>query len=577
MQVQIENYMLHHYPKLSIVPEKLQKLLFSLLRAFFHEKQINTFLEDNANKEAFGFIEAVLDHFNVNIGLRKQELDHIPPYGKAVIIANHPLGALDALALIHLLKDVRKDIKIVANSFLNQFDQLKNILIPVDNIQNKTDKNSLKEIYDALNDGKAVIIFPSGEVSRARVDGIKDTAWKSGFLKIASKTRAPILPIYIKAKNSKTFYMLSWLNRSFATATLPHEMFKSYKKTIDFKIGKSISYDSYNLSGLSPKQSVKLLRKHFYRIAKGGKEIFLTQNIIATPEARSELKKALKNAIILGKTFDDKHILLYSSTIEDCVLNEIGRLRELSFRFVGEGSGKKRDIDSFDMYYKHLIVWDDDALEIAGAYRIGIGRDILELYGTKGFYTTKLFDFDNKFDSYISQGIELGRSFVQPKYWNSRALDYLWQGIGAFIKTQPQIRYLFGAVSLSDTFSNEAKGMMIEFYSHYYGTNDALVTHKYPYKISLETKKRCKSIFVYNDYKKDLQTLKEKLGMMGYAIPTLYKQYSEVCEDGGVKFFDFGYDKDFGNCVDGFIVTDLSLLKENKRKRYIGSLMSESK
>ena len=570
MQIQIENYMLHHYPKLSIVPEKLQKLLFSSLRAFFHEKQINTFIEANTNKEVFGFIEAILDHFNVNIGLRKQELDHIPPFGKVVIIANHPLGALDALALIYLLKDIRKDIKIVANSFLNQFDQLKDILIPVDNIHNKTDKNSLKKIYDALDEGQAVIIFPSGEVSRARVDGIKDTAWKSGFLKIASKTRAPILPIYIKAKNSKTFYMLSWLNRSFATATLPHEMFKSYKKTIDFKIGKSISYESYNLSGLSSKQSVKLLRKHFYRIAKDGREIFLTQNIIATPEARAELKKALKNATMLGKTFDDKHILLYSSNIEDCVLNEIGRLRELSFRFVGEGSGKKRDIDGFDMYYKHLIVWDDEALEIAGAYRIGVGKDILDIYGTKGLYTSKLFDFDDKFDSYISQGIELGRSFVQPKYWNSRALDYLWQGIGSFIKMQPQIRYLFGAVSLSDTFSSEAKGMMIEFYRHYFGTNESLVKHKYPYKISLETSKRCKDIFVYNDYKKDLQMLKEKLGMMGYAIPTLYKQYSEICEDGGVKFFDFGYDKDFGNCVDGFIVTDLSLLKESKRKRYVG-------
>ncbi len=570
MQVQIENYMLHHYPKLSIVPEKLQKLLFSSLRAFFHEKQINTFLEVNAHKETFGFIEAVLDYFNVNIGLRKQEIDHIPPYGKVVIIANHPLGALDALALIHLLKDVRKDIKIVANSFLSQFDQLKDILIPVDNIQNKTDKSSLKEIYDALDNGKAVIIFPSGEVSRARVDGIKDTAWKSGFFKIASKARAPILPIYIKAKNSKTFYMLSWLNRSFATATLPHEMFKSFKKTIDFKIGKSIAYEAYSFTGLLPKQSVKLLRKHFYKVAKGGKEIFLTQNIIATPEARAELKHALKNAISLGKTFDDKHILLYSSDMEDCVLNEIGRLRELSFRFVGEGSGKKRDVDSFDMYYKHLIVWDDEALEIAGAYRIGIGRDILDMHDIAGLYTSKLFTFDNKFEDYITQGIELGRSFVQPKYWNSRALDYLWQGIGAFIKSQPQIRYLFGAVSMSDTFNSEAKGMMIEFYSHYFGSNEQLVIHKYPYQISLETKIRCKSIFVYNDYRKDLQTLKEELGMMGYAIPTLYKQYSEICEEGGVKFFDFGYDKNFANCIDGFILTDLSLLKENKRKRYIG-------
>ncbi|MDD5406495.1 MAG: lysophospholipid acyltransferase family protein [Sulfurovaceae bacterium] len=570
MQVQIENYMLHHYPRLSAVPEKMQKLLFNALRTFFHEKQINTFLEANSHKETFGFIEAILDHFNINIGLRKQELDHIPPYGKVIIIANHPLGALDALALIHLLKDVRKDIKIVANSFLNQFEQLKDIIIPVDNVQNRTDKSSLKEIYDALDNKMAVIIFPSGEVSRARADGIKDTAWKNGFFKIASKTHTPILPIYIKAKNSKTFYMLSWINHSFATATLPHEMFKSFKKIIDFKIGKVIAYDSYNLGGLSTKQSVKLLRKHFYRIAKGHKEIFKTQNIIATPEARAELKKGLKNAMVLGKTFDGKQILLYSTNTEDCVLNEIGRLRELSFRFVGEGSGKKRDIDNFDMYYQHLIVWDDEALEIAGAYRIGLGKNILESHSTDGLYTSLLFDYNSKFESYIAQGIELGRSFVQPKYWNSRALDYLWQGIGAFIKSHPQIRYLFGAVSLSDSFNNEAKAMIIEFYTHYFDSKYPLVTHKYPYKISQDAKDRCKSIFVYNDYKKDLQILKEELAAIGYSIPTLYKQYGEICEEGGVQFFDFGYDKDFGNCIDGFILTDLSLLKENKRNRYIG-------
>ncbi len=200
--------------------------------------QINTFLEENAHKDTFSYVEAIVDYFDVSVGLKTNELTRIPAYGRTVIIANHPLGALDAMALLHLLKDVRKDIKIVANSFLYQFDNLKNIIIPVDNINGKMDKETVKSIYKSLEAEEAVIIFPSGEVSRAKPNGVKDTPWKSGFLKIASKMKAPILPIYIKAKNSKNFYLLSMLNRSLATATLPHEMFKAKGKTIDFTIGK---------------------------------------------------------------------------------------------------------------------------------------------------------------------------------------------------------------------------------------------------------------------------------------------------------------------------------------------------
>ena len=162
------------------------------------------------------------------------------------------------MALLHLLKDVRKDIKIVANSFLCQFDNLQDIIIPVDNINGKMDKGRLEGIYQALwKQKQAVIIFPSGEVSRAKPNGVKDTPWKSGFLKIAIKMKAPILPVYINATNSKNFYLLSMLNRSLATATLPHEMFKAKGKEIEFTIGKSIPFEAYSLPNLSQKETVK--------------------------------------------------------------------------------------------------------------------------------------------------------------------------------------------------------------------------------------------------------------------------------------------------------------------------------
>ncbi|WP_309499813.1 lysophospholipid acyltransferase family protein [Sulfurovum sp.] len=568
MQLSVENYMLHHYPSMQAFPDMAKKVLFCGMKKFFHENEINTFMTQNAHKDTFSYVEAIIDYFDISIGLKTNELTRIPAYGRTVIMANHPLGALDAMALIHLLKDVRKDIKIVANSFLYQFDNLKDIIIPVDNINGKMDKETVKGIYRALEAEQAVIIFPSGEVSRAKPNGIKDTPWKSGFLKIATKMRAPILPVYIKATNSKNFYLLSMINRALATATLPHEMFKAKGKSIGFTLGKCIPFDAYNLPNLSQKETVKLLRKHLYKVAKNHQPIFTTQNEISVPEQRSELKAELKNGTVLGSTNDGKSIILYESEIENSVIKEIGRLREISFRHVGEGSGKKRDIDSYDFYYRHLIIWDDEALEIAGAYRLGVCSDIMDDFDTQGLYTSTLFSFDQKFDPYLERGLELGRSFVQPKYWNSRALDYLWQGIGAYVKQRPGIQYLFGAVSLSGTFNQKAQGMMIYFYQKYFTPNETLVRHKAPYTTSKWVHEHCESVFTGGNYKCDMRILKEELGFMGYTVPTLFKQYSELCEEGGVQFLDFGYDKDFNNCIDGFIITDLSLLKESKKKRY---------
>lgn len=571
MQISVENYMLHHYPSIETFPGVAKKVLFSSMKKFFHENEINTFMVENAHKDTFSYVEAIVDYFDISIGLKSNELARIPAYGRMVIMANHPLGALDAMALLHLLKDVRKDIKIVANSFLYQFDNLKDIIIPVDNINGKMDKETVRSIYGALEAEQAVIIFPSGEVSRAKPNGIKDTPWKSGFLKIASKMRAPILPVYIKATNSKNFYLLSMINRALATATLPHEMFKAKGKSIGFAIGKCIPFDAYNLPNLSQKETVNLLRKHLYRVAKNHKPIFATQNEISVPEQRNELKAELKNGTVLGNTNDGKSIIMYESVQENCVIKEIGRLREISFRHVGEGSGKKRDIDSYDFYYKHLIIWDDEALEIAGAYRLGVCSEIREDFDAEGLYTSTLFTFDPKFEPYLERGLELGRSFVQPKYWNSRALDYLWQGIGAYVKGRPDIQYLFGAVSLSDTFNEKAQGLMIYFYKKYFGAQANIVRHKAPYLASKWVNEHCETVFSGEDYRSDMRILKEELGFMGYTVPTLFKQYSELCEEGGVQFLDFGYDKDFNNCIDGFIVTDLSLLKEAKKKRYFSS------
>lgn len=569
MSISVENYFTHNYPSFTKMPSLFQKSILGFFKTLFHEKEINEVLAKNRHLNSFDFIELVLDYFNIDVTINKNQLTRIPQYGRVVIIANHPLGSLDALALINVIKDIRKDVKIVASNFLKSFKNLQDVLIPIENVKGKVDRESIEAIYDALESEMAVIIFPSGEVSRATPKGIKDTKWKKSFLKIAQNTKAPILPVFIDAKNSKTFYFLSMINKSLATAIIPHEMFKHYNKNIGFSIGKCIPFESYYIPSIDISDRVKMLRKHFYKIAKKEKGLFKTYNTIALAEDRQELKKELEDAKSIGETTDGKKIYIYSSATDSVILKEIGRLREISFRQVKEGSGKHRDLDDFDYCYEHIVLWDDKDLEIVGSYRIVKAQEMIDAFGVDGLYTATLFNYVEEFYKYFENGIELGRSFVQPKYWNSRALDYLWQGIGAYLRANPNIRYLFGGVSISNSYSDEAIALMVYFYSNYFGVKYKSVTHINGYILSESKKKAFSEAFFKNDYEKDIVILKYKLQQMGYAIPTLYKQYAELCEEGGVSFIDFGIDKNFENCIDGFLVVDTQKLKAHKRKRYI--------
>lgn len=571
MAISVESYFTHNYPSFQDLPNIVRKSILFFTKRLLHENEINLFLSNNKNSDAFSFIESTLEYFNIDVKIYKNQLTRIPSYGRVVIIANHPLGALDALALLHVIQDVRKDIKIVASNFLSEFENLNDVLIPIENVKGKMERDSVLAMHEALKKEQVVIIFPSGEVSRARPNGIKDTKWRSGFLKLAQKMQAPILPIHIEAKNSKSFYFLSMISKSLATATIPHEMFKYQNKSISFNIGKSIPYESYNIPSFSINDKVKLFRKHFYKVAKKHKGIFKTHNSISLAENRQELKHELENAKLLGETSDGKKIYLYSNDEDNSVLKEIGRLREISFRQVKEGSGKKRDIDEYDYYYEHIVLWDDKDLEIVGSYRITQTNNIIEMLDIEGLYTSTLFNYKDEFSKYFNNGIELGRSFVQPKYWNSRALDYLWQGIGAYLRAHPSIKYMFGPVSISKSYDEEATSLLVYFYMNYFGANNVSVEHIDSYIISKERTQRFDNLFSKDNYKEDLTILKDELQARGYAIPTLYKQYSDLCDDDGVEFMDFGIDRDFDNCVDGFIMVDVTKLKPQKRKRYLGN------
>ena len=556
------------FPNINKKDNFLKKSLFKVAKKIVHEDSINQFLTQNAHLKGFEFVDAVLDYFDFDYTVSSSDLQNIPTSGKVVIIANHPLGGLDALCLLRLISTVRKDVKIVANDFLAGFEALNSLLIPIDNYKLRQSKNDIKKIYEALNNEEAIILFPAGEVSRATPKGIKDPTWNKGFLNFAQNSNAPILPIFLDAKNSKTFYTISIINKTFSTLLLSHEMFNKKSKRIGIKVGQIIPNENITPKGIDKKFLLNLYKKHLYSLKKGKKSFFETQSAIAHPVSRIDLLNELKKSKLIGQTSDGKKIFLYDYTEDSIVLKELGRLRELSFRKVGEGVNKKRDTDKYDIYYQHIILWDENDLEIVGSYRIGNSDFIFKNIGVKGFYSNNLFKYNEEFTPYLKNSIELGRSFVQPKYWGTRALDYLWFGIGAYLKNNPNIKYMFGPVSMSASFPTVAKDMMIFYYSHYYGEKEELVEAKTPYQYSNNISE-IKELFNLEDKKKDFKLLKSTLANIGCSVPTLYKQYSEITEDGGIKFLSFNIDKDFGDCIDGFILVEVDKIKESAKNRYI--------
>ena len=561
----VNEILYQHYPQITHKPWlfKPAKLVLSYL---LHEQDFNDFSTTYPHLNGLDFVEQILEHFNVSYSVHDTEKERIPCSGRCVIIANHPIGTLDGLALLKLISEVRQDIKIIANQMLMAVKPLHSMMLPVDNMGTGTVKENLSNIQKHLASEGVVIIFPAGEVSRLRPQGVRDTEWQSGFLRIAKKAQAPILPLLIEAKNSPTFYGASMLYKPLATLLIIREMFKKERRHFPIRIGELIPVSSYIGAKISIKQQVKLFKKHLYRLNSNKRPIFETQKGIALPEDRRNLQAAMQSDCQrLGTTSDNKEIYLYRYKGSSPILREIGRLREIAFRAVGEGSNKRRDIDAYDNNYFHLVLWDNKDLEIVGAYRFGDAKKLVSKSNNKDLYSASLFKYDEAMKPYFEQGLELGRSFIQPKYWGKRNLDYLWYGIGAFLKHHPEYRYLFGPVSLSHSYPETAKNLIVYFYQHYFGGEHHLAQSNSPYQLPVNFEHPFKG----DDYKADFAELKYLLSSMGVAVPTLYKQYCEICEPGGAKFLSFGVDPDFNNCVDGLILVDLAYLKDSKRRRYM--------
>lgn len=555
------------------------KFIIKGLKKLIKINEINKILENYEGFDAFEFIEYVFNHLDFSYTVSRKYLKNIPSEGRLIVVANHPLGGLDALSLILLISEVRKDLNIIANDVLTLLPPIEDILIPVDVFSNKFNRNTFIRIEKAMEKEEVVILFPAGEVSRMSTKGIKDGKWSNSAVKLSRKYQAPILPSFINAKNSNTFYFTSGINKVVSTTLLPSEIFKKESKTISIKIGEPISPSAFN-KYMSTKVLTKLLKKHTYKIGNGGKNIFYTEKNVSHPVDRKQIQKEINNSIELISIDTNSSLRKVNLENGKNIIKEISRLREITYRKVGEGTGKSDDKDSYDRICDHLVLWNQKNLDIVGSYRLGDVRKIIEYHGLNSIYNSSLFEFSEGIFETLNQTLELGRSFIQEKYWRSNSLDHLWKGIGAYLLNNSHIRYLFGAVSISNSFDEESKALIVSYYKKWFSHSPEIqneIKPKCPYCIDEQLTNHANETFIGNNYKEDFKILKDSLRKKGKSIPVLLRKYTELCVYGGASFLAFGIDKDFSNSIDCIILVDLNYVKDDFRNRYLRNEYKDEK
>lgn len=553
--------------KFGITGTIIARTLMMLLRL----DKVNNLYKRNKHLRKTAFISAILEDLDVQYEVAAEDFKKLPKEGAYITISNHPLGGIDGMLLLKLMLEHTGEYKIFANFLLHKIEPLQPFTIPVNPFEKhktiRSNSNGIKWAFDHLKNNKPLGIFPAGEVSTHNTNGIiEDKNWDDVTIKFIKRAEVPVVPIYFHARNSNVFYFLSKISDTLRTAQLPSELLSQKKRIIRIRIGNPISVNEQKKYG-TLKEYGKFLRMRTYLLGKAlcvnnsffkknppGKNPFdhgKIKNIAEVPrkeviENEIELLRTMKCSLF--KTGQYEVFFSDASPIPE-ILHEIGRLREITFRKIGEGTNNDIDLDHYDIYYHHLLLWDNNAQKIAGAYRIGLGNEIFSKYGINGFYLSRLFDFDDTMHEFISNSLELGRAFVVEEYQRkTMPLLLLWRGVISVTKRFPQYKYMIGSVSISNLLSEFSKSLIVEFLKHNYldNTKNIFIHPKHEFSILRDNMiEDLVNNYLYND----LETLSDIIAEaeLGESrMPILIKKYIHQ----NAKILSFNVDPDFNNAVD---------------------------
>jgi putative hemolysin len=533
-------------------------------------------------------LETLLAEMQVGLRVGPADQARIPASGPVIVVANHPYGMLDGAILTVLLNRVRPDVKVLTNFLLGDVPELRRHCIFVDPFQTdrsvQANRRAMREAFAWVQQGGALAIFPSGEVSHWQMPQgeIADPAWNDTAVRLIRRSGASAVPVYFCGHNSVGFQILGMIHPKLRTAFLLQEFLQQEGKTVEVRVGSPIPAEAISAIR-NDQEAIEYLRWRTYLLARRTREetswpaalrsriAVKMQEPLAAPVASEVLQNEIEDLAPERCLAQSGDLAVYLGTANELpqMLRELGRLREITFRNVGEGTGKSLDLDRFDDYYWHLLLWNRTKRELIGAYRAGNTARILSEHGINGLYTSTIFRYDERLFQKLGPALELGRSFVRPEYQRQYApLLLLWKGIAGLIALHPEIPLLFGAVSVSNDYSKASREMIFRFFEARIQQDElaGLVEPRNPFRPALLRRWDCRSMC---RALRDLDELSEPIADVeadGKGLPILLRQYARV----GGKLLGFSVDRSFSNTLDGLIVVDLRQTDPSVLERYMG-------
>jgi putative hemolysin len=511
---------------------------------------------------AASFAQRALDELRIVVDVRAENVGRIPTAGAVVVVANHPFGAVDGLALLAITSRVRGDVKILANHVLAALPGVGDQVIGTDVFggsgSRRRNAAAVREAAAWLAAGRCLCVFPAGEVAHLESpDGVVDSPWRRTAAELAVRTGAAVVPVRFEGHNSRLFRRAGRLHPLLRTVLLPREMWARRGTPVAVHVGNVVSADTLRDHATATARTA-WLRSRVDALA--GMEP-------AAVAARGDSAVLEADILALGDStlIESGDFAVYCAAAHrlPAVLPEIGRLRESTFRAVGEGTGKARDLDEFDATYLHLFVWDRQRRQIAGAYRI-CATDRLGSQGARGLYTSTLFRYDDRLLRRLGPALELGRSFVAPAYQRDFSpLLLLWKGIGRFVAAAPHYRRLFGAVSISDRYAATTRNLLASFLTASCGDPGlaGLVQPRHP-----PPRPAAAAAVSPPQTFADLSAAVRALEVDGKDMPVLLRQYLRL----NARLLAFSVDPAFGDALDGLLVVDLTKVDRPLLDRYLG-------
>ncbi|MCL1856431.1 MAG: lysophospholipid acyltransferase family protein, partial [Kiritimatiellaeota bacterium] len=525
------------------------------------------------------FSVTLLETMGVTWKVSPETLAAIPKTGPVVVVANHPFGGVEGVVLDAILRTARQDTKILANYILGRIPEMRDHFILVNPFgTSAASQMNIRPLLDCLKwvtqDHGMLGVFPSGEVSSIdlKTGLVRDPAWSVTIGKIVRKSKATVVPVFFGGHNGPFFQLMGLLHPRFRTMMLPSMLDNKKNRELEVHVGAPIPWADLEKYG-DDATLVNYLRLRTYALGgRDGAEEKRHRSVGAMLRKllpRRKKKRAPQEPLIAPvpterleadiRALPESCRLLTAGEVEvymakalalPNVLREIGRLRELTFRGVGEGTGRPIDVDIYDQHYHHLFTWNAAKKEVIGAYRLGLADEIVRDYGVEGLYTHSLFKFDRRLIEQLQPCIEMGRSFVRPEYQRSfSSLLLLWKGIGAWIAKHPEYATLFGPVSISNEYRDQSRNMILRSLSLSNFASDLarLVRPRNPPKRIVKAEWNLETFNPYISDVGNVSAIVQDIEEDKKGIPILLRQYLKL----GGKLLAFNLDEAFSSVVAG--------------------------